>query len=174
MTRGHPGLRIHQNSRIQPHIIGVLLHEFLPPCFFDIVLQLDTQRAVVPGISQAAVNLRARIYEPAVFAQVHNFFHRLFGCFHPRITSVSRRWLRHCFWVFAFFKNTMGMAPAQGKTPFFRKGIAAPAFSPFFWYFLPKKFLKKPKNLLAFSPFSMYNNKAVSVWTFSSAGRAFA
>ena len=92
MTGGHPDLRIHQDSSIQTHIVGILLHELLPPGTLHIVLELHTQRAIVPGVGQTAVDLGTGENEAPVFAEVDNFFHGLFGVFHvftSHLFSVS-------------------------------------------------------------------------------------
>jgi hypothetical protein len=64
MAGGHPGLRVHQDGGVQTHVVGVLLHEFLPPGALDVVLELHAQRAVVPGVGKAAVDFAARKIKP--------------------------------------------------------------------------------------------------------------
>ena len=82
MAGSDPGLGIHQNRAVLTHVVGVLLDELLPPGLLHVVLQLHTQRAVVPGVGQAAVDLAAGKDKAAVFAQCDDFVHRLFGVFH--------------------------------------------------------------------------------------------
>ncbi len=48
MPRCHPHLRIHQDGRIQPDVVGGLLYKLFPPGAFDIVFELNTERAVIP------------------------------------------------------------------------------------------------------------------------------
>ena len=60
MAGGHPGLGVHEDGGVQTHVVGVLLHEFLPPGLLDVVLQLHAQGAVVPRVGQAAVDLSSR------------------------------------------------------------------------------------------------------------------
>ena len=82
VTAGHPGLGIHQDGSVQAHVVGVLLDELLPPGVLDILLQLRTKRAVVPGVGKAAVDLAAGEHEAPVFAQGNDFVHGLFSVFH--------------------------------------------------------------------------------------------
>ena len=50
VTGGDPGLGVHDNGGIQTHVVVGFLHELLQPCLLDVVLKLNTQRAVVPGV----------------------------------------------------------------------------------------------------------------------------
>ena len=79
---GHPNLRIHQDSGVQTHVIGVLLDELLPPGLLHVVLQLHAQGAVVPGVGQTAVDLAAGEDEAAALTQGDDLFHGLFGVLH--------------------------------------------------------------------------------------------
>ena len=77
-----PGLRVHQDRRVKADVVGVLLHELLPPGVLDVLLQLRAEGAVVPGVGKAAVDLAAGEDKAAVFAQCDDLVHRLFGVFH--------------------------------------------------------------------------------------------
>ena len=79
---GHPGLRVHDDGCIQTHIIGAFLHEFLQPCLFDIVLELNAQRAVVPAVGQTAVNLGTGEHITTVLAEIDDHIKGLFALFH--------------------------------------------------------------------------------------------
>ena len=82
MAGGHPDLGVHEDGGVQAHVVGVLLDELLPPGLFHVVLQLHAQGAVIPGISQAAIDLAACENEAAAFAQGHDFLHGLFRVLH--------------------------------------------------------------------------------------------
>ena len=82
MAGGHPHLGVHQDGGVQAHVIGVLLDKLLPPGLLHIVFQLHTQRAVVPGVGQAAVDLRAGEDKSPSLTQRDDFFHGLFAVFH--------------------------------------------------------------------------------------------
>ena len=82
VTRCDPCLRIHQDRRVKTDVVLVLLNELLEPRCLDVVLECHTQRAVVPGIGKAAVNLGAGIDKASALAESYDFFHRLFGVFH--------------------------------------------------------------------------------------------
>ena len=86
MAGGHPNLGVHQNGRVQTHVVGILLDEFFPPGPFDIVFQLHAQRTVVPGVGQAAVDLAAGKDKAPALAQGNDLIHR-FICRIHRKTS---------------------------------------------------------------------------------------
>jgi len=87
MARGHPGLRVHEDRRVLADVVGVLLHEFLPPRLFHVVFELDAKRAVVPGVRQAAVDFGAREDKAAVLAERDDLINRFFGVFHHVLSS---------------------------------------------------------------------------------------
>ncbi len=71
----HPGLGVHEDGAIHPDVVGAFLHEFLPPCALDIVLELDAQGTVIPGVGEAAVDFGAGEDKAAVFTQGDEFLH---------------------------------------------------------------------------------------------------
>ena len=120
MAGGHPGLGVHQNGAVLSHIVGVLLHELLPPCLLDIVLQLHAQRAVVPGVGQTAVNLAAGEDEAAVFTQGDDFFHGFFGVFHDVFSFLIKSFLSffpRCCCGTAAAKHTSGASIKKRPKP---------------------------------------------------------
>ena len=82
MAGGDPGLGVHEDGRVKAHVVGVLLHEFLPPGFFHVVLQLNAQGTVVPGVGQPSVDLGTGEDKAAVFAQGYDSVHGFFCVFH--------------------------------------------------------------------------------------------
>ena len=64
----HPRFGVHQDRRVESHVVRALLDEFFPPRLFDVVLELDAERAVVPGVGESAVYLRAGVYEAPALA----------------------------------------------------------------------------------------------------------
>ena len=90
MAGGHPGLGVHQDGGVQTHIVGVLLHELLPPRLLDVVLQLHTQGAVVPGVGEAAVDLAAGEDEATALAQGNELVHGLFSVVHNKTSFLPR------------------------------------------------------------------------------------
>ena len=88
MAAGHPRLGVHEDGGILSHVVGVLLHELLPPGLFDVVLQLHAQRTVVPGVGKAAVDLAAGEDDAAVLTQSHDLVHGLFGVFHGDVPPI--------------------------------------------------------------------------------------
>ena len=85
MSRGDPCLRIHQNSSILPHIVRILLYEFLPPCTLYVVFQFNAERSVIPCVGKTAVYLGSGENKAAVFAQRDYFIHCFFFVVHFRI-----------------------------------------------------------------------------------------
>ena len=79
---GHPDLRIHENGGVETHVVGILLHKLLPPRALDVVLQLHAERAVVPGVCKAAVDLGARVNKAPALAQRYDLVHGFFSVLH--------------------------------------------------------------------------------------------
>ena len=78
MARGDPCLGIHQDSTVDADVMGIFLDKFLPPGCLDVVFQQDAQRAVVPGIRQAAINFRTGENKSTILGQGDNFLHGFF------------------------------------------------------------------------------------------------
>ena len=87
----HPDLRVHEDSGVEPDVVGVFLHELLPPRALDVVFQLHAERAVVPGVGEAAVDLGTGVHKAAVLAQGDDLVHGFFGVFHC-FSSLLRQW----------------------------------------------------------------------------------
>ena len=66
VTGSNPCLRVHENGCVQSHIILGLLDHLLPPGLLHVVLEQNSQRAVVPGVGQSAVDLGSREDESSV------------------------------------------------------------------------------------------------------------
>ena len=86
VAAGDPRLRVHEDGGVLADVVGVLLHELLPPGLLDVVLQLDAEGAVVPRVGEAAVDLRPGEDKAAVFTQGNDFVHGLFGVVHVTIS----------------------------------------------------------------------------------------
>ena len=92
----HPCLGVHQNRTVNAHVVGVLLDELFPPSALDIVLELNAEITVIPGVGKPAVNLGARIDEASglckSFDFVHCFFHVMFLTFfcHRSVANLVR------------------------------------------------------------------------------------
>ena len=82
VTGCYPGLGVHDNCRVKTHVVAGLLHELLPPSALYVVLELNAERTVVPGVSKTAVDLRAGEDEASVLTESNDFFHCLFAVFH--------------------------------------------------------------------------------------------
>ena len=86
MSRRFPNFRIHEYGAVQSEVVFALGDELLPPCFFDVVVQLHADRTVVPSVGKPAVNIASRENQPARLAQrnqlIHCYFHtrRPFRC----------------------------------------------------------------------------------------------
>ena len=88
VAAGHPDFSVHQNRAVQSRVILALLHKFLPPGLFDVVLEFHTQRTVVPGVRQSAVNLGPGKDKSPVFAKRHQFVHCQF-CHSHLLSQIS-------------------------------------------------------------------------------------
>ncbi len=69
MASGNPNFRIHQDCRVQSHIVRAFLHEFFEPCCLDIVFKRNTQRSIIPCIGDSTVNFTACINKATVLAE---------------------------------------------------------------------------------------------------------
>ncbi len=76
VAAGHPDFPVHQDRAVQSGVVLAFLHELLPPGLFDVVLEFHTQRAVVPGVRQSAVDLGSGKDKSPVLAKRHQFIHR--------------------------------------------------------------------------------------------------
>ena len=84
----NPGFRVHQDGAVQADVIAALGDEFAPPGFFDVVLELDAQRAVIPCIGEAAVDFRAGENKASVFRQRDDFIHCFFASLHTKPPKI--------------------------------------------------------------------------------------
>ncbi len=78
VPRGFPYLFVHQDGRIDAVHVAAGFDEHAPPEVLDILLQRETQRAVVPRSCEAAVYLGALIDEAAPLRKRHYLFHTTF------------------------------------------------------------------------------------------------
>ena len=90
VSRGDPGLRIHQNGGVKSHVVFVFLNELFEPCLLDVVFERHAQRTVVPGVGESAVDLAARIHKASALAQRNDFFHCFLSVVHI-ITSLDNQ-----------------------------------------------------------------------------------
>ena len=89
VTRGDPGLRVHEDGGIKADVIFILLHELTPPGGLYVVFELDAQRAELTGVGQTAVDLTAGEDKAATFAQGNDLFHSFFGVLHDILPLVN-------------------------------------------------------------------------------------
>ena len=89
MAGGHPGLGGHEDGAVDADIVAALGHEFAPPRLFDIVFEFHAERAIVPGVGQAAIDLRAGEDKSPSLAQSDDLFHGLFTVFHVSSSFLS-------------------------------------------------------------------------------------
>ena len=83
MAARHPGLGVHQDRSVHADVVGTLLHEFTPPGTLDVVFEFYAQRAVIPRVGEAAVDLAAGVNKAAPFAQSDDLIHGFFTCHNP-------------------------------------------------------------------------------------------
>ena len=76
VSRCYPCLWVHQNSGIKAYVIGRFSDEFLSPRILDVILELNSERTEIPGVGQAAINLRTGEYVAPVLAKCDYLFHR--------------------------------------------------------------------------------------------------
>ncbi len=79
VTRCNPGLRVHKDSSVKTYVILVFLNELFPPSTLDVVFELNSERAVVPGVCKTAVNFGACEYVASALTKSNYFVHCFFG-----------------------------------------------------------------------------------------------
>ena len=84
VTGGDPCLRVHEDRAVQTDIVRIGLHEEMPPCLFDVVFELNAERAVVPCICEAAVDLGACVHKAAPLTESDELIHLLVRIFHAK------------------------------------------------------------------------------------------
>ena len=84
-----PRLRVHDNGGVETDVVRALLHELLEPRLFDVVLELHAERAVVPGIGKAAVDLAACVDKAAVLAERYDLVHGFLVMLHISFLSPA-------------------------------------------------------------------------------------
>ena len=89
VARGLPDARVHEDRAVDADDVVARLHHVAPPGVLDVALELDAERAVVPAARQAAVDLARLEDEAAPLGEVHDLFHRHFGC-HRRSAVCGR------------------------------------------------------------------------------------
>jgi len=116
---GDPGLGVHEDGGIEAHVVGALLHELFQPCLFDVVLELDAQRAVVPAVGQTAVDLRAGEDIAPVLAEIDDHIKGLFALFHCKYILSVRGWfaVSCCVVVPAAFPVAGPAFPVESRVP---------------------------------------------------------
>src|SRR5205823_7845899 len=99
VTGGFEHCRMRENRTVETHDVVALVHHCAPPVIFQVALQLDPERAVIPRAVEPAVNFARLKDEPAALAQAHNLFHALgvgrrahyFGDRLTQIRQIKRR-----------------------------------------------------------------------------------
>ena len=86
VTGSNPYLAVHEDSCIKTYVVGILLNKLFPPCVLYVVLKLNTQRTVVPGVCKTAIDLGTGEYKSACFTKRNEFVHCLFCVFHSDIS----------------------------------------------------------------------------------------
>src|SRR5262245_21201246 len=90
VARITPDQTVHQDRRVQAFHVVALVNDRTPPRARYIVLQFDTQRAVVPGRSDASIYFRASEDEAASFTQAHDPFQAWSCHFYFRNLSMKK------------------------------------------------------------------------------------
>src|SRR5208337_838374 len=75
VARGFPDSRIHDDRAIEPNDVVAHLDVVAPPGLFDIPLQFDAERTVVPEAVDSAIDLARGEDEPSTLAQRDQLVH---------------------------------------------------------------------------------------------------
>src|SRR5260221_8259930 len=76
MARGFPGARMLQDGAVEADDIAARRHHRAPPRLLDVALELNAERAVIPGRTEAAVDIAGRKDDPAALAEIDQLLHR--------------------------------------------------------------------------------------------------
>ncbi len=79
-----PDARVHQDGRIQPLDVVALVDHRTPPEIFDVTLELDPQRTVVPNGTGPSVDLRGLEDVATPLGERHDLVHQIFSFSHGR------------------------------------------------------------------------------------------
>src|SRR5262245_2131465 len=90
VARIAPDQPVHKDRRIQTLHVVALVNDRTPPGAHHVVFQLDAQRAVIPGRSDATVNFRISEDEAASLAQAHDPFHAWSCHLYYRNLSINK------------------------------------------------------------------------------------
>ena len=74
-----PDQPVHQDGGVEPLHVVAVVDDRAPPGALDVVLQLDAERAVVPGAAEAAVDGGRRKDEAAALGEADDLFERRGG-----------------------------------------------------------------------------------------------
>ena len=111
-----PRLRIHDNGRVKTDVVRAFLHEFLEPRLFDVVFELNAERAVVPAVCQTAVDLGTGEHITTVLAEIDDHIKGLFALFHCSTSFPSAAGLPCRVVLFPAAFPTAGRAFQTGST----------------------------------------------------------
>jgi len=75
VARGFPDPRIHDDRAIEPNDVVAHLDVVAPPGLFDIPLQFDAERTVIPEAVDSAIDLARGEDEPSALAQRDQLVH---------------------------------------------------------------------------------------------------
>ena len=84
VARSDPGLRVHEDGGVKADVVVGLLNELFPPGALYVVFELHAERAVVPRIRKAPVDLRAGVDEAAALAQRDDGLHCFLTVIHGK------------------------------------------------------------------------------------------
>ncbi len=85
VPRRLPDARVHQDRAVEPHDVAARPDHLTPPRFFDVALELDADRAVVPAAREPAVDLARLEDQAAALREVDDALHA------PRLAVVHVR-----------------------------------------------------------------------------------
>src|SRR5690606_17982118 len=91
---GHPDLSVQHHRRVEPDHVLALLHYRPPPLAANVLLQLDSERSVVPRRPASAVDLTGRVHEPPPLGEVDDGVDTVFrhGTLLKSPPAGCRRW----------------------------------------------------------------------------------
>ncbi len=130
----HPGLRVHQDRRVETDIVLDSCTNFLHQAFLTFFFS-SAQRTVIPCIGKTPVNFGARIDKPSVLRKGNDFFHCYFSVYIAHVHSTYLFYFVLLFILPAFrMLRLLQLLPAQ------QYRFSLRLFLPFRLFSCPRKY----------------------------------
>jgi hypothetical protein len=91
VAAGLPDAWMHEDGGVEPFDVVPHPDHRRPPCILEILLQLDTERAIIPDGAGPSVDLRALKNEAAPLGERHELVHHVWLCTGGHSSTVGMK-----------------------------------------------------------------------------------